>query len=104
RLARVHTIDSEAFQLYIAARYQMFNRSLEGRLKAVTLLERAIARYPRYALAYAALADTLAGSTGLGDAGSKSTSQKAKAAALKAIEIDPSLSEAHSALGIVMMT
>jgi TolB-like protein/DNA-binding winged helix-turn-helix (wHTH) protein/Flp pilus assembly protein TadD len=104
RLSRIHTTDSEAFQLYIAARYQMFNRSREGRLNAVTLLERAIDKYPRYALAYAALADTLAGSAVLSDGDSKSISQKARAAALKAIEIDPSLSEAHSANAVVMMT
>jgi DNA-binding winged helix-turn-helix (wHTH) protein/TolB-like protein/Flp pilus assembly protein TadD len=103
RLAHTQTTDSEAYRLYMAARFYMFSRTREGHAKSVELLERAVAKYPDYALAYAGLADTLAGSAVLGDVDQQAAGVKARAAALKAIQLDPSLSEAHSALGIVLM-
>ncbi len=101
RLAKVGTKDAEAYQLYLKGRYYWNKRTEDGFNKAKDYFNQAIGIDPNYALAYAGLADDylLLGENGFvlpADAYGE-----AKAAALKAIEIDDTVAEAHTSLADV---
>jgi TolB-like protein/Flp pilus assembly protein TadD len=97
-LAKSYTVDPEAYQLYLQGRYQWNRRTPEGITKARDYFQKAIDKDPSYALAYAGLADSYIVIADLLPADAK---PKAKAAGLKALELDPSLGEAHAVLGNV---
>jgi len=103
RLARRRTENMKAYQLYMEGRYFGNKRTQEGLRCSIQCLEEATAEDPQYALAYAALADSYAL---LGSYEVESAEQaypRAKAAALKALELDDSLAEAHSSLGMTLL-
>jgi serine/threonine-protein kinase len=98
RLAKKPTEDSEAYQLYLKARYYWNKRTRDGIENAIDYYQQAIQKDPKYAAAYAGLAHAyLLGST----RPPKETEAKATEAALKALEIDSNLAEAYAALGFV---
>jgi TolB-like protein/DNA-binding winged helix-turn-helix (wHTH) protein/Tfp pilus assembly protein PilF len=101
RLARTHSINSEAYEDYLKGRY-LLSTERDVR-KGIAYFERAIQKDPNYALAYAGLANSyiFMGEPGVGDAPKEALPQ-AKAAAIKALAIDDSLGEAHSALAHVI--
>ena len=103
RIERRYTDDHDAHDAYLKGRHHWNTRTEEGLKKAVRHFEEAIARDPRYALAHAGLADccTLLGSAGYGALPPKEALARARAAALKALEIDPELAEAHASLALV---
>jgi len=95
RLANQFTLDAEAYQLYLKGRYYWNAWDLE---QARTYFEKAIAKDPTYAVAYAGLSDTYAK---LGHellAPPAAAFPKARAAALEALKIDDGLVEARVAL------
>jgi DNA-binding winged helix-turn-helix (wHTH) protein/TolB-like protein/Flp pilus assembly protein TadD len=97
-VAKRDTENTEAYQAYLTGRY-LWNQRTEAALKkSIDYFERAVEIDPEYALAYVGLADShgalLAWSNVLPD----ESFPKAKAAALKALEIDDTLAEAHAAL------
>jgi tetratricopeptide (TPR) repeat protein len=100
-LAKRHTDSTEAYHLHLQGRYNWNKRTPSGTAKAVEYFEQAIRLDPHYALAYAGLADSynlMAGNSGLPP---RETFPKAKAAALKALEMDNTLAEAHTSLSLV---
>ena len=100
KLAKNYTANAEAYELYLKGRYHHFKLTLPEIRKGITFYQQAIAADPTYALAYAGLAEayrTLA-IAGWGVA-SKELFPQAKAAAIRALELDPDLAEAHIALG-----
>ena len=99
-LRRPQTRDSEAYRLYLEARFFWNKRSKEGFEKAIGLFEAAINRDPRFAKAYAGLADSY-GLLGRDDAPTREYLPKAQAAARRALEIDEELAEAHASLGMI---
>jgi serine/threonine-protein kinase len=99
RLARRYTKDAEAYDAYLKGRFFWDKRTPEGTRRAVEYFERALERDPAYALAYAGLADCHRRLPIMSDAPSRESFPKAKAAALKALEIDGGLVEAHTTLG-----
>jgi len=101
--ATAPTADIQAYQLYLQGRYFWNKRSPESLQRAVEFFRRAIALDPRYARAYAGLADAYNVIGGLYYEPPLQVLPKAKDAALKAIALDPNLSEAHAALGFVRM-
>ena len=103
RLAKHYTRNALAYQLYLKGRYCWNKRSQEGLRKAIEYFEQAIANDPDYAMAYAGLADCygVIGSAGYGDPPPRDAMVKAKATALKAIELDETLAEAHASLAFV---
>ena len=101
-LARRYTGDVEAYELYLKGRFFWNKRSEEGLRKSVEYFERAIARDPGYALAYAGLSDSYAVLNLYGSAQQKDSFPRAKAAAEKALAIDETLAEAHNALAYVL--
>jgi TolB-like protein/Flp pilus assembly protein TadD len=94
------TENLEAYNLYRQGRFYADKLSEEGMTKAVPFFQQAIEKDPRFALAYAGLADNYVIAA---DAiiPPREAFSKAKEAALKAIELDDSLAEAHASLGLV---
>src|SRR5437660_1787762 len=89
------------YQLYLKGRFHYNKRSEEGLQKSLEYFQQAIEKDPTFALAYSGLADTydLLGAADAGGTVSPNEAlPKAKAAALKAIEIDASLAEPHVSL------
>jgi TolB-like protein/Tfp pilus assembly protein PilF len=101
-IAAQPTSDLTAYELYLKGRSLWSKRSGDNIPKAIAFYEQAIARDPNYALAYAGLADAyvlLPLYTGMTP---RDAYPKAKAAALKALQLDDKLAEAHNALASVL--
>jgi|SoiMethySBSTD1v2_1073268.scaffolds.fasta_scaffold26344_5 TolB-like protein/Flp pilus assembly protein TadD len=94
-----YTDDPEAYQLYLQGRYSSNKGTIAGYKSAIEYFQRAIQKDPRYALAYAGLADSylLLGSYWVEAIG------EAKAAAEQALKLDPALAEAHVSLGQIKL-
>src|SRR5262249_1091318 len=88
-----------AYNSYLLGRHHYNKGDVEGLQKAVQYYEEAISQEPSYALAYAALADVHEQLAGFESDSSRFP--KARAAALKALDLDQSVAEAHAALGVV---
>jgi eukaryotic-like serine/threonine-protein kinase len=101
---RRYTSNVEAYQLYLKGRYYWNKRTKEEMRKAIEHFQQVIDLDPNYALAYAGLADcfTMISIYASGVL-PKEIFPKAKAAAMKALEIDDTLAEAHTSLGFVRM-
>src|SRR5882724_2113082 len=99
QITRNYTENTEAYQLYLKGRYYWNKRTSEGLGKAAVFFEQAIEKDPNYALAYSGLADSY--SVPQNPIAPRDRMPKAKAAAMKAIELDDTLAEAHASLGNV---
>src|SRR6266849_10155242 len=103
RMAQRPTENGEAYQLYLRGRFYWNKRTAEGVNKATGYFQQAIDRDPSYALAYAGLADcyyvTFFNNFTISQAESAA---KSRAAATKALELDPSLAETHVSMGQVL--
>ncbi|MET0626423.1 MAG: protein kinase [Pyrinomonadaceae bacterium] len=97
------TEDEEAHQLYVAGRYFATRRTAEGLRQAVERLERAVKRDPRFAMAWAELADCYALMNWYVEPPPEAAWERAVVAALSAVEADDSLAEAHASLGFVKL-
>ena len=95
------THDLEAHDLYLKGRYFWNKRTLEAFRTAAAYFDQAIAKDPRYALAYTGLADASALRMDYDVVPTSEIAPKARAAAVRALEIDPRLAEAHCSLGNV---
>lgn len=101
-IAKQHTENIEAYQRYLQGRFYWGKRNADGVKKAVEFYEQAIKADPTYALAYAGIADAYA--VWPDDSLTrKETAVRAKAAASKAIDLDPLLPEAHTSLAFAKM-
>jgi eukaryotic-like serine/threonine-protein kinase len=101
RLIKPTTESTEAYELYLKGRYYWNKRTEDGLNKARDYFNQAISVDPKYALAYAGLADDYLIQGEDGFALPADAFSKAKAAALKAIEGDDKLAEAHTSLADV---
>jgi serine/threonine protein kinase/tetratricopeptide (TPR) repeat protein len=100
QLAKTGTTNPEAYRLYLEGRQQVYGRSPEGIKKGIALYRQAISADPNYALAYAGLADAyVVAPSYVKEIGSKQGLALASEAAQRAVTLDDSLAEAHSALG-----
>ena len=92
------TENAEAHQLYLRGRYFWNKRTGADFKKAIDYFNQAIDKDPNYALAYAGLADAYVLLPAYAEASPKESLPQAKAAALKALELDSTLGEAHATL------
>ncbi|MFN9456268.1 MAG: protein kinase domain-containing protein [Acidobacteriota bacterium] len=99
--SKVHVADGDAHLLYLKGRHALNRRVPDAFAKAQDLFQQAIEADPSYALPYAGLADVY--SLQSGNRPPNEVCPKAKAAALRSIELDPSLGEGHTTLGFVQM-
>jgi tetratricopeptide (TPR) repeat protein len=97
-LTKRYTNNDEAFQLFLKGRYHFARRTKDDIQKSVEFFQQAIKLDSNYALAYAALADSYNAMTAYPYLSPKEAVPQAKAAARRALEIDPTLAEAHTAL------
>jgi DNA-binding winged helix-turn-helix (wHTH) protein/TolB-like protein/Flp pilus assembly protein TadD len=100
-LTRRDTGDSEAYQLYLKGRFFWNKRSRDGFERGAAYFRQAVEKDPSYARAYSGLADSYIGATYYHYAAPQAAMPLARAAALKAIEIDDSLAEAYVSLAHV---
>jgi DNA-binding winged helix-turn-helix (wHTH) protein/tetratricopeptide (TPR) repeat protein len=100
RFTKRYTDNTEAYGLYLRGRFFWNKYSKEWVLKAIEAFQQAIEIDSNYALAYCGLADAYFRLSNLHLAPGE-VLPKAKAAALKAVEIDGDLAEAHSSLGLL---
>ncbi|HEY3025135.1 MAG TPA: tetratricopeptide repeat protein [Pyrinomonadaceae bacterium] len=98
RLTKRHTHDTEAYRHYLKGRFYWNKRTEDGFRKGIEHFKQAIEVDPGYALAYAGLADSYILLGFYGASAPHDVMPKAKAAAIKALELDHSLSEAHNSL------
>ncbi len=100
-LVKPPTDDLEAYQLYLQGRF-FWNQRGDGLAKGLKCFEAALKRDPDYALAHAGLAEAYVLIAFYGYARPNDVIPKARAAALRAIELEPRMAEAHCALGFVL--
>lgn len=101
RIAQRQTDSSQAYYLYLKGRYFGNKRSVLGVKRSIDYYRKAIKNDHRYALAYAGLANAYITISGYGLAPPRKIMPKARAAALKALEIDDRLAEGYVSLGLI---
>ena len=99
QIEKNQTNNVEAYNLYLQGRFFWNKRTEEGQKKSIEYFEKSVALDPDYALAYAGLADAYFILTCYGWLPKPEGYIKAKEYALRALEIDKNLAEAHAALG-----
>jgi serine/threonine-protein kinase len=104
RLARATSVDPQAYEAYLKGRYYLNQRTENALKTSITYFQQAIAMLPTYALAYSGLADAYALQGYRGHVSSKDALSQAKAAALKAVELDDAIAEAHASLAFIAQT
>ena len=99
-LKSVKTVNPDAYEAYLKGRFFWNKRTADGMKKAIDYFNQAIEKDPNYAPAYAGLTDSyaLAGDWKYGVLAPKDAYPKAKAAAIRAIQLDGTLGEAHISL------
>ena len=103
RLTSARPLNSKAHELYLKGRFYWNMRTEHGLTKGIEYFQQAIEEDPGYALAYAGIADcyVLLGSPGLVALPPREAFPKATAAAMKALERDSTLGEAHASLAFI---
>lgn len=102
QLTKRYTQNPEAYQAYIRGRYFWNKSTVEGYRKGIEHFQRAIEIDPGYALAFAGLADSYNLLGSYGEMPMRESHPKARAAALKALELDDQIAEAHTSLGAII--
>jgi TolB-like protein/DNA-binding winged helix-turn-helix (wHTH) protein/Flp pilus assembly protein TadD len=103
-LKNVKVVNPEAYESYLKGRYFWNKRTADGLKVGLAYFKQAIEEDPKYAQAYSGLADTYAllGDWQYAVMTPKEAFPKAKAAAIKALELDSTLGEAHNSLAFVL--
>jgi serine/threonine protein kinase/Tfp pilus assembly protein PilF len=101
RVLERHTVDVEAYNLYLKGRWFWDKRTEEALKKAIDYFKQAVDRDPSYALAYAGIADSYNDLPTYSSYPPASAYPKAKEAALKALDLDDTHAEAHASLGLI---
>lgn len=96
-----HSRDPEAYQLYLKGRFFWNKRTQDGIEKSIEFFNQAIARDPKYAMAYSALAESFVLQSLWGSTSSRESNSKARDAAEKAMVLDVTLAEPHVALALI---
>jgi DNA-binding winged helix-turn-helix (wHTH) protein/TolB-like protein/Tfp pilus assembly protein PilF len=100
-ITRRYTVDTEAYLLYLKGRYQLNRLTDDGFFKGRAFFQQAIDKDPNYALAYAGLADAYDRLGGFDALAPGEAFPQAREVAHKALQLDASLAEAHTALATV---
>ena len=101
RLAAAPTVDAEAYDAYLKGLYHWYKLTREDLDTAERYFELALSKDPNYARAHVGLALLWGGRQQMGFVPPAEAAPKAKAAALRAVELDDTLAEAHYVLALV---
>ena len=93
--------NEQAYELYLRGRYFWNRRTEEGLRQSIDYFRQSINADPNYALAYAGLADSYALLSSFSIESGRTAIPDARAAALSAIQLDPTLAEPHASLGMI---
>lgn len=99
--AKLENQNFKAYQLYLLGRYFWNKRTVDGLHRSIEYFQHATIEDPHYASAFAGIADSYALLGSYGVEPSQQAYPNAKSAALRALQIDDSLSEAHASLGMI---
>ena len=102
KVTKNYTANAEAYQLYLKGKFSWNKRTGDALKQAAEFYRQAIELDPNYALAYSGLAETYVLFSSYDVALATDSMPQAKAAALRALEIDEQLAEAHTALGFYL--
>jgi serine/threonine protein kinase/tetratricopeptide (TPR) repeat protein len=102
RLNRRHTEDAEAYSLYLQGRHHWNRWTEEGFYKAIGYFQQAVEKDPSYALAYTGVAESYMLLGWNSYLPPKDAFPKGKSSALKALQLDPDLGEAHTPLAAAL--
>jgi adenylate cyclase len=104
RLVKRSTENLEAYNLYLLGRYFYYKSLVEEDLKkAIGYVEQALAKDPKFAMAYALRSGCYSVLCAVGYLAPKESYPKAKEAVMKALELDEELGEARAQLGYLKM-
>jgi serine/threonine-protein kinase len=103
RVAGRATANPEAYNLYLRGRWYWNKRTPPDLMRGIDYFERAIDIAPDYALAYAGMADCYTALAEYSASPPEGTAAAARGAALRALELDDTLPEAHAALGYIKL-
>ena len=95
-ITKRYTDNSDAYQLYLRGRYSFAKRTKPDMLAAIEYFRQAIKLDPKFALAYARIAETYGSMPAYPYLSPNEAFPQAKVAAQQALELDPTLSEAHT--------
>ena len=99
KLARLGTSDVEAYEHYLKGRYDLARLTPDGMRASIDSFRQAVSRDPNYAQAWLGLANVQFRIPVAGEAPPDDFYPNAKSAVQKALELDPTLAEAHAMLG-----
>jgi len=102
-LVKPSTENVEAYELYLQGRHFWGKRGA-GIMKGLKFFEAALEKDPAFALAHAGMADAYQLLGFYGFAPPRDVMPKARAAAERALQLDPNLAEAHNALGFILLS
>jgi TolB-like protein/DNA-binding winged helix-turn-helix (wHTH) protein/Flp pilus assembly protein TadD len=102
RLASARPVNPEAQTAYLKGRYYWNQRTEDAIRKSLDYFQQAIARDPNYALAYSGLADAYNVGFNYGYLAREENFSRSKEAALRALELDDTLAEAHASLSFIL--
>ena len=103
RLGAVPTENPEAYSLYLKGRFYLNERTEDGARKAIRYFEEAIHADPEFAKAYTGMADCYLILADYGWMIPANAGELARVNALKALDLDPSLAEAHASIGLTLV-
>jgi tetratricopeptide (TPR) repeat protein len=98
RVTKHYTENIEAYEFYLKGRYFLDKRTPDGVKKSIDYFQRATEKDSKYALAFAGLAESYVIFATRADMPPQDSYRKAKTAAMRALEIDDTIPEAHTAL------
>ena len=101
RLAETRSLNAEAYQAYLLGKQSWDLRSRAAAERSISAFQRAISLEPGYAPSYAGLATVYSLASVVGAGNNQETMPKARDAALRAIALDDSLAQGHTALAFV---
>ena len=101
RVEKIPTKNLDAWEAYQLARQRLTKRTTSGLMDAEKFAQKAIDIDPKFALAYSALAETLALQIDYANMPERATNDRAQAAVEKALKIDPDLSEAWATRDLI---
>ncbi|MEP6919512.1 MAG: protein kinase [bacterium] len=103
KLGKRYTQDTEAYELYLKGRYFWNKRGENGLRNGIKYFQAAEEKDPNYALAYSGLADSYSLLSDIGVVAPVAEMPQAKAAAQKALDIDPALAEGYTSRAFVKL-
>ncbi|HET9787551.1 MAG TPA: hypothetical protein VFP47_10480, partial [Pyrinomonadaceae bacterium] len=103
-ITKKYTDNNEAYQLYLKGRFHFYKRSKNDLERSIEIFQQATKLDPNFALAYVGLAESYGVIPSFPYASANEMMPHAKAAAAKALELDPDLPEAHAVAGMIAAT